>query len=179
MGTWLASVNWPIAGVTIVIMVLLLFKSEVKSLLPRLSTATLPGGSAISFGPSSEPTKSNDEKEDARRSFHLFWLGHDLGVLVSLLEAAGSLERMRLVSQQVINHLEELKLPATVVSGGMEFTQLRRDTVYNRAIMIYDRLNDTEALEVNAAARTLELARDLRLRLGEFFRDVQDPDKLR
>jgi hypothetical protein len=61
----------------------------------------------------------------------------------------------------------------------MEFTQLRRDTVYNRAIMIYDRLNDTEALEVNAAARTLELARDLRLRLGEFFRDVQDPDKLR
>jgi hypothetical protein len=168
--TWFAPLLWPAVGFSVAIVALLIFKPEIRALIPRVRDAKLPGGGIVSF--SSTPDLVIDAEQVKARPYNLFWAGHDIGVLISLLEANGSQEQIRLVSQQVINHLRELDLKVNLYRGSQRTTQYIVETAHSRAIIIFNRISYQEHTE-DFRAEALSMAHELRLSLGQYLEMLQ------
>ena len=113
---------WPLT----LVFLLLFLRKELKGLIGRVQTATLPGGTELKlaiFGESSVDKAVNKEASppplpiksvgDWQKSGNVFWLGHDLMWTIDvLLRNASKIYIIRGLSQS-LHHLRELGLSGT------------------------------------------------------------------
>lgn len=129
-------VVWPLTTIIVICCMAVFLRRELRSLLPRMVSARLPGGTELSFGNAEVDKNSQTHKpinaEEASQSVswrkvgNLYWLGHDLmwSIDVTLREAPGS--DILYGIRQCMHHATELGLSVLATRLGRLYSTITR-----------------------------------------------------
>jgi len=124
-----SAVAWP----TLVLILFLVFKGELRALLQRIEKAKLPGGSEVVLYGDSKIDKGMLPKQEVgtfngelkvveqnskvkwQNSGDLFWLGHDLTWAIDILLRGGTQEKIVLGLNQAHFHAKTMGFPGLII----------------------------------------------------------------
>ena len=123
---------WPFVVLVIGILILFLFKKDIRNLLNRLKTAKWPGGTETSFSygdadidKSAKREKSNVIIDNTPRSRYMglkwdnsgniFWLGHDLMWTIDVIIRGAPREAIVHGLRQSLHHIRSIGFTATPI----------------------------------------------------------------
>ncbi len=132
----LSVIVWPFVVLVIGVLVLLLFRKDIKNLLNRLKTAKWPGGTETSFnyGEADIDKPSKKEKNNLsidnvplarysgvkwNNSGNVFWLGHDLVWTIDVIIRGAPRDTIIHGLQQSLHHIHSIGFTTTPIESRM------------------------------------------------------------
>jgi len=127
-------IAWPFVALVIGILVLFLFKKDIRNLLNRLKTAKWPGGTETSFNYGDADVDKPAKKEKGgvvidntpssrymgvkwNNSGNVFWLGHDLVWTIDVIIRGAPRDRIVHGLRQSLHHIRSLGFTATPIES--------------------------------------------------------------
>ena len=106
--------SWPV----VLLVLILIFRSEIRGAFGRIRTAVLPGGTQVSFGEAEIDQRSQRERGptrsgltiDSRKTGSLFWLGHDLMWTADAVLRGAPSDRVLHGIDQSLHHIRQVGL---------------------------------------------------------------------
>ena len=182
---------WPVVVLGLGVAFILIFRKDIQTLLARMKRAKLPGGTEAAFSESAAGADATASAPDQRavlnwkHSGNLFWVGYDLGQVITLLSQGGAKEGILDAVRQVAHHARCLgidQLPNTksytlqhVVSPDAPTTQVISESVLGRLsrIMIEIQRTTDASWERRRKEQMLSEIAEIRDQLGKLAEENQ------